>query len=140
MKITGRGGQDLHEQWDGDARAYLGITIPGFPNLFCLFGPNTNLVLNGSIIMFSELAMNYVLESLRLLLSTGHRAMEVRPETFEAHNRRIDEANREMAWGLPGVHNWYKNATGRVSQNWPLHTLEYWVLTRQPSTDDYLFL
>lgn len=140
MKITGRGGQDLHEQWDGDARAYLGITIPGFPNFFCLFGPNTNLVLNGSIIMFSELAMNYVLECLRLLLSTGRRGMEVRPEVFEAHNRRIDEANRSMAWGVPEVHNWYKNATGRVSQNWPLHTLEYWVLTREPAADEYRFL
>jgi 4-hydroxyacetophenone monooxygenase len=140
MKVTGRGGVDLHEQWNGDARAYLGITIPGFPNFFCLYGPNTNLVLNGSIIMFSELAMDYVLECLRLLLSTGRRAMEVRPEVFEAHNQRIDEANRSMAWGVPEVQNWYKNATGRVSQNWPLHTLEYWLRTRQPAVDDYLFL
>ena len=48
MKVTGRGGIDLHEQWDGDARAYLGVTVPGFPNLFCLYGPNTNIVVNGS--------------------------------------------------------------------------------------------
>ena len=140
MKVTGRGGRDLHEQWDGDARAYLGITIPGFPNFFCLYGPNTNLVLNGSIIMFSELAMNYVLECLRLLLSTRRRAMEVRPEVVEAFNQRIDEANRSMAWGVADVHSWYKNATGRVSQNWPLHTLAYWLLTREPATDDYRFL
>ena len=54
MKVTGRGGVDLHETWGDDARAYLGITVPGFPNLFCLYGPNTNIVINGSIIYFSE--------------------------------------------------------------------------------------
>src|SRR5439155_13663394 len=54
MTVTGRGGVDLHEHWDGDARAYLGMTVPGFPNLFCLYGPNTNIVINGSIIYFSE--------------------------------------------------------------------------------------
>src|SRR5205814_9771081 len=47
MKVVGRGGVDLHSHWDGDARAYLGITIPGFPNFFVLYGPNTNIVVNG---------------------------------------------------------------------------------------------
>ena len=61
MKVRGRGGVDLHEQWDGDARAYLGITIPDFPNLFCLYGPNTNIVINGSIIYFSECGVRYIL-------------------------------------------------------------------------------
>ena len=61
MRVTGAGGVDLHEHWAGDARAYLGITVPGFPNLFCLYGPNTNLVANGSIIFFSECAVRYVL-------------------------------------------------------------------------------
>jgi 4-hydroxyacetophenone monooxygenase len=137
IKVTGRGGVDLHEYWDGDARAYLGIAIPGFPNFFCLYGPNTNLVLNGSIIMFSEIAANYVTECLCLLLSTGRRTMEIRQEVFEAFNERIDAANRGMAWGISGVRSWYKNATGRVSQNWPLHTLEYWQLTREPVESEY---
>jgi 4-hydroxyacetophenone monooxygenase len=61
MTVKGRAGVDLHEQWQGDARAYLGITIPGFPNLFCLYGPNTNIVINGSIIYFSECGVRYVL-------------------------------------------------------------------------------
>jgi 4-hydroxyacetophenone monooxygenase len=140
MSVTGRGGADLHETWAGDARAYLGITVPGFPNLFCLYGPNTNLVLNGSIVMFSELAMNYVLECLHLLLTTGHRAMDVQAPVFEAYNQRVDEANQLMAWGAPGVTNWYKNATGRVSQNWPHSTLDYWDMTRRPNASDYEFL
>src|SRR4029450_7174702 len=53
MTVTGRDGRDLHEEWHGDARAYLGVTVPGFPNLFCLYGPNTNIVVNGSIVSFS---------------------------------------------------------------------------------------
>ena len=61
MTVKGRGGLDLHEHWAGDARAYLGITIPDFPNLFCLYGPNTNIVINGSIIFFSECGTRYVL-------------------------------------------------------------------------------
>ena len=61
MTVTGRGGVDLHEQWAGDARAYLGITIPHFPNFFCLYGPNTNIVVNGSIVYFSECGVRYIL-------------------------------------------------------------------------------
>ena len=72
MKVTGRGGVDLHEQWDGDARAYLGITVPGFPNLFCLYGPNTNIVINGSIVYFSECGVRYILGCIELLLADGH--------------------------------------------------------------------
>jgi 4-hydroxyacetophenone monooxygenase len=140
VKVTGRRGLDLHEWWAGNARAYLGMTIPNFPNLFCVYGPNTNLVLNGSIIMFSELSVQYILRCIALLLARGHRALECRPAPFERYNRRVDAGNRLMAWGLPGVNNWYKNASGRVSQNWPFPTLEYWRATRAPDPDDYDFL
>ena len=67
MKIVGRGGVDLHDAWNGDARAYLGMTMPGFPNLFMLYGPNTNIVVNGSIIFFSECAVRYIVGSLKLM-------------------------------------------------------------------------
>ena len=138
MKITGRGGADLHEQWDGDARAYLGLTIPGFPNLFCLYGPNTNLVANGSIIFFSECQVQYVLGCLRLLLERGAAALECRPEVFDAYNRRIDEGNERMAWGASDVSSWYRNAKGRISQNWPFTLLEYWQRTRVPDEADFV--
>ena len=73
MTVTGRGGVDLHEQWNGDARAYLGVTIPGFPNLFCLYGPNTNIVINGSIVYFSECGVRYI-SGLKRCCTSGHRA------------------------------------------------------------------
>lgn len=139
MAIRGRDGIDLREQWNGDARAFLGITVPGFPNFFCLYGPNTNLVLSGSIVMYSEAATDYVLGCIHALLSGSYAAIECRREVYEAYNERINEANKLMAWGASDVSSWYKNGTGRVSQNWPLTTLEYWQLTRAPDLTHYIF-
>jgi 4-hydroxyacetophenone monooxygenase len=139
MRITGRGGIDLHEQWDGDARAYLGITIPGFPNFFCLYGPNTNIVINGSIIYFSECGARYILGCLELLLRGRHASLEVRKDVHDEFNERIDAENRAMAWGWSDVHSWYKNEHGRVAQNWPFTLLEYWQRTLRPNPDDYDF-
>ena len=137
MKITGRDGVDLHEHWADDARAYLGITVAGFPNLFCLYGPNTNLVANGSIIFFSECAARYVVGCMHLLLDRKVRALDCRASVFEAYNARVDEGNTQMAWGVSKVNSWYKNASGRVTQNWPFSLLEFWERTRQPDPADY---
>jgi 4-hydroxyacetophenone monooxygenase len=137
MKITGVGGVDLQAHWDGDPRAYLGITVPGFPNLFCCYGPNTNIVVNGSIIFFSECEVRYILGCIALLLDTGRRALDPKPEVHDAYNRRIDEGNALMAWGAPNVRSWYKNAKGRVTQNWPFSLLEFWQRTRTPDPADY---
>lgn len=137
MHLTGRDGVDLHERWGGDARAYLGVAVPEFPNLFLLYGPNTNIVINGSIIYFSELEVRYLLEAIRLLLGGGHRSLEVRPEVHDAFNEAVDEANRAMAWGHSQVNSWYKNDQGRVAQNWPFSLLEYWERTRVVDPEDY---
>src|SRR5918993_3244971 len=137
MKVVGRGGVDLHEQWDGDARAYLGLLVPGFPNLFLLYGPNTNIVINGSIIYFSECEVHYLIGCLKMLLAGGHRALDVRPEVHDAYNVRIDEGNRNMVWGVSTVNTWYKNAKGRITQNWPFSLLDYWRETREPDPADF---
>ena len=138
MQVTGVGGVDLHEQWGGDARAYLGLTVPHFPNLFLMYGPNTNIVVNGSIIYFSECEAHYIAESVRLLLASGHRSMDVRPEVHDAFNLAVDEANSQRAWGASKVSSWYKNASGRVAQNWPFPLLDYWKRTRHPDPDEYV--
>jgi 4-hydroxyacetophenone monooxygenase len=137
MTVTGRDGVDLHDQWQDEARAYLGVTIPGFPNLFCLYGPNTNIVINGSIIYFSECGVRYILGLLGLLLETGHRALDVRKDVHDEFNAQVDAENRRMAWGVSDVNSWYKNASGRVSQNWPFTLLEYWQRTLAPDPGDY---
>ncbi|MBC2637756.1 MULTISPECIES: NAD(P)/FAD-dependent oxidoreductase [unclassified Rhodococcus (in: high G+C Gram-positive bacteria)] len=139
MQIIGRDGKELHEQWGADPRAYLGITVPNFPNLFCLYGPNTNLVLNGSIIMFSELGMKHIMDCINTLASQGPGSLECAVEPYEAYNRRVDEGNEMMAWGIQGVRNWYKSSSGRVSQNWPFSTIEYWRVTHHFNAEDYTY-
>jgi 4-hydroxyacetophenone monooxygenase len=137
LKVVGRGGRNLHEVWDGDARAYLGITLPRFPNLFLLYGPNTNIVVNGSIIFFTECEVDYLVAAIRELLEGEHRAMDCRQAVHDAYNERIDAANLRRAWGAATVNSWYKNETGRVSQNWPFNLLEFWKQTRAPDPADY---
>ncbi|GIU86097.1 MAG: monooxygenase [Acidimicrobiia bacterium] len=137
MRIRGRGGADLHETWGPDARAYLGLTVPGFPNLFLMYGPNTNIVVNGSIIYFSECEAHYIVESVRMLLERGCRSMDVRRDVHDAYNEAVDAQNARMAWGASSVNTWYKSATGRISQNWPFSLLEYWQRTRVPDPGDY---
>ena len=139
MKIVGRGGHTLEGQWNGDARAYLGIAVPNFPNLFCMYGPNTNIVVNGSIVFFSECEMRYILGCLKLLIENGRRAMDCRQDVHDAYNERIDEGNRNMAWGVSKAPTWYRNDKGRIAQNWPFTLREFWSQTREPNPADYVF-
>ena len=140
MQVTGRGGADLHQQWDGDARAYNGVCVPGFPNLFCIYGPNTNIVINGSIIYFAECATHYVVECLRLLAERGASAMDCRTDAYERYAARMDEHNSQMAWGISPVNSWYKSPSGRIAQNWPLPLIDYWRQTRSPNPADFELL
>jgi 4-hydroxyacetophenone monooxygenase len=137
MKVVGPGGVDLHGSWDGEARAYLGVAVPGFPNFFMLYGPNTNIVVNGSIIWFSECEVRYVMDGLRTLLAGGHRSLDVKRDVHDRYNAEIDAENLRMAWGVSTVNSWYKNASGRVTQNWPFPLLEYWKRTRAVNASDY---
>lgn len=140
MQVKGRSGADLQRQWNGDARAYMGITVPNFPNLFLLYGPNTNIVVNGSIIYFSECEVQYVLGCIKLLLDRGKRALDCRQEVHDAYNERIDRGNLLRVWGVSDVNSWYKNEKGRVAQNWPFNLIEYWKQTKEPDPADYMLL
>jgi 4-hydroxyacetophenone monooxygenase len=140
MRIRGRDGIDLHETWAGDARAYLGLTLPGFPNLFCLYGPNTNLAgQGGSIFTFSECGVGYVLDALRVLLAGQHRSLEVRRDVHDRYNAWVDAGNAQRAWGWSNVNTWhFDRRAGRSVTNWPYSALEYWRRTRRLDPDDYL--
>jgi 4-hydroxyacetophenone monooxygenase len=76
MRIVGRDGEILSERWDERPTAYLGITIPGYPNFFCMYGPGTNLAHGGSLIFHSECQMRYITECLELLIAGGHKSLE----------------------------------------------------------------
>jgi 4-hydroxyacetophenone monooxygenase len=138
MQVTGRDGVDLHAQWSGDARAYLGVAIPNFPNFWCLYGPNTNIVVNGSIIYFSECGVRYILGLVKLLMATGASSIDIRSAVHDEFNEACDAENRNMAWGWSKVSSWYKNEHGRVAQNWPFTLLDYWKRTMRPNPDEYV--
>jgi 4-hydroxyacetophenone monooxygenase len=104
------------------------------------YGPNTNIVVNGSIVYFSECAVRYVIGCLKLALQHGGHALDVRPDVHDAHNRRVDDQNERMAWGISTVNTWYKNKAGHITQNWPFTLLEYWERTRQPDPADFTFV
>jgi 4-hydroxyacetophenone monooxygenase len=137
--VRGRGGRELHQSWNGEPRAYYGALTPDFPNFFMIYGPNTNIVVNGSIIFFSECVTRFILGCIKLVLERGARTIEVRKDVYEAFNKKVDEGNLRMAWGAPNVSSWYKNASGRVSQVWPFPLIDYWLATRTPNPADFQF-
>jgi 4-hydroxyacetophenone monooxygenase len=138
LELRGRSGRSLREQWGDDARAHLGMTVPDFPNLFCLYGPNTNLAYGGSAIFHTECQVTYVMECLRAMIEGGWRALECRAEAHDEYNERVDVANERMPWAGGDVGNWFKNSNGRVVTNSPWRMVDYWSWTREPDFADYL--
>jgi len=137
MEIVGRDGATLRERWGEEPRAYLGITVPDFPNLFCLYGPGTNLAHAGSIIFHSECQVRYVTACLATLLRDGLSVMECRREVHDAYNQRFDARHDQMVWAHPSENSWYKNANGRVLTTSPWRLVDYWGWTRRPDLDDF---
>ncbi|MBW2385785.1 MAG: NAD(P)/FAD-dependent oxidoreductase [Deltaproteobacteria bacterium] len=138
MNVVGNDGIGLAERWGDDPSAYLGITIPHYPNLFCLYGPATNLAHAGSIIFHSECQVRYIMGCLKALLEGGHSAMECRPEVNEAYNERLDETASKTVWAHPGMNSWYKNSKGRVTTTSPWLLVDYWRWTQEPDLSDYM--
>ena len=131
MKIHGRGGRSIRDLWgDDDPRAYLGMAVPGFPNLFITYGPNTNLAHGGSIIFHHECQIRYIMQALREMIEQGYSTLEVRQSVHDAYNRLVDEKCRNMVWAHPGVTSWYKNRRNRVTVTSPWRLLDYWKLTQ----------
>ncbi len=137
MRVVGRGGKELSDEWGGDARAYLGITVPGFPNFFMLYGPNTNLVINGSILVMVECQVRYIVEAIGRMRAARRRTMSLRSDVHERYGAEMEEGNSHMVWGVADVPTWYRNARGRVTQNWPFDLLTYWTRTREPDLAEY---
>ncbi|EKF75843.1 monooxygenase [Alcanivorax hongdengensis A-11-3] len=134
MTLHGRDGQDLNEAWKDGAEAYLGITVRGFPNLFMLYGPNTNLGHN-SIIYMLESQVHYVLQCLAQL-DDSVRALEVRQDSQARFNERVQADIRDTVWDK-GCHSWYKTDSGKNTNNWPGFTFSYRQQTRNLDLNDY---
>ncbi|MER5477557.1 NAD(P)/FAD-dependent oxidoreductase [Streptomyces sp. NPDC002734] len=135
IQVTGPAGQTLKEHWNGDATAWAGICVPGFPNLFLVQGPNTNYVVHGQFHFMIECGVEFAVEAIHQLLRRRAASVEVRQETLDRFLAWVDQGNARRAWGQPQVRTWYKNSRGRVSQVWPYSHLEYWNLTRGADFD-----
>lgn len=137
MDVRGRSGTTIGEQWGDYPRAYKGITVPDFPNLFCLYGPNTNIVHGGSIIYQVECQIHYVMQCVAAMLSQGIAAMEVKRTVNDRYNDDVQARSARLAWGHPGVQSWYKNHDGRVVNNSPFSLHHYWEVTHELLLADY---
>ena len=138
MKITGRGGADLRAHWGTRPRAYLGMTVPAFPNFFMLYGPSTNLASGGSLIFHSECQVRYVTQCLQLLAERHAAAMEPRPERYDDWYARTQAEMRTMVWASPHIeHSFYKNTDGEVNGLSPWRLVDYWSWTRTVNAEDY---
>jgi 4-hydroxyacetophenone monooxygenase len=137
MEIIGKGGANLREIWGDEARAYLGITVPRFPNLFLLYGPSTNLAHGGSIIFHSECQVRYVMGCIKALIENRAAAMECREAPFRRYVDEYAKVCAGMVWAHPGTRNWYKNERGVVVNTSPWRLVDYWKWTQAPDLADY---
>ena len=127
MEITGAGGRSLSEAWESGPHAHLGMTVPGFPSMFVMYGPNTNTS-GGSIIVYEEAQASYIRQALELLRSRGAAAIEVRGEVDARSDREVQQRFAGTAWTR--CDSWYRNVDGRVVANWPGYMREYVEQTR----------
>ncbi len=140
MDVRGRDGVSIRELWgDEDAKAYLGLTVPDFPNLFVMYGPNVNLGHGGSYMFAGECQAQYITEMCVRMVEQGTGAFEVRRDVHDAYNDRVDEQHDRMIWSHRGMDTWYRNANGRIVTNSPWRVVDYWMLTREVDPDDFVF-
>ena len=138
MEIVGRDGAVLAEQWGDEPTAHLGITVPNFPNLFCMYGPGTNLASGGSLIFHSECQIRYIMGAIAAMRSGGHRTIEVRAEVHDAYNERLQAELDTMVWSHPSIrHSWYRNDAGKTFILSPWRLVDYWSWTREPDLAEF---
>lgn len=138
MAVTGRDGITLKDQWRDGPAAYLGIMVSGFPNMFILYGPNTNLGHN-SISFMIEAQVGYMLNTLAALDAAGAHAADVTAEGQRRFYQRIEQSLAATVWADPHCHSWYKAANGRIYQNWAGNCTSYAEATATVDRADVAF-
>jgi cation diffusion facilitator CzcD-associated flavoprotein CzcO len=123
MEVSGAGGVSLRDRWEHGASAHLGITVPGFPSMFIMYGPNTNTS-GGSILVYLEAQARYLRQALDLIRSSSETAaLDVRPEVALASDAAVQSQFAGTAW--TACDSWYRNGEGRIVANWPGYMREY---------------
>jgi cation diffusion facilitator CzcD-associated flavoprotein CzcO len=128
--IRGRDGRTLGEVWQGSPKAYLGVAVAGFPNLFLLLGPNTGLG-STSVVLMIEAQVEYLLRALEFMRTAGVATVEPRPEAQQMYVAEVDGRMGPTVWSAGGCASWYIDQTGRISALWPGFTWAYRRRTRR---------
>ena len=115
----------------------MGITVPGFPNLFILYGPNTNVGVGGSIFFQAEAQSLHIARAIRDLIQFRASRIEVKEDAFLSYNTELDAALDTLIWSLPLGSTWYRNSRGRVVTNMPWTSLDYWAMNNSVGLDAY---
>jgi cation diffusion facilitator CzcD-associated flavoprotein CzcO len=136
MWVTGRDGRDLHQQWKDGASAHLGTVVPGFPNLFVLYGPNTNLGHN-SILVMLEAQVDWVVQAVQALRRRRDRRLEVRADVAAAFDAWVQERVGHTVFA-GGCRSWYLTESGRNTQNWPASSLTFRRRLRRLRLEEFL--
>lgn len=136
VRIRGRGGAALSDVWKDGAKALLGVSVPEFPNLFMLYGPNTNLGHN-SILFMVEQQVGYIMEIIGAMVLDGVRTAEVTGSAMDRFEREIGEATARTVWDEE-CSSWYKNEAGRITNNWPDYTVRYRQRMRRVDPADWV--
>ncbi len=138
IDIRGLDGLDLNSVWGDSAYAYLGITVPGFPNFFCMYGPGTNGVNGASIIYNSECQMRYIMGCIDMVLAHGHGSAMPRTDVCDDYNRRNQDRLKTMVYSHPAVSSsYYKNTAGELPTLYGFRIFDYWRWTSRPNAADY---
>lgn len=137
VAYTGRNGVTLEDAWSKDgARSYVGVTIPDFPNMFIVYGPNMQ-ARSGGLFAWLELWARYSLDCVVQMIESGHRTIECRREVFETYNAKLDAAQDSCIWGMDGIKSYYVNEHGRQIVNNPLRPSVTYGSIRHANMDDY---
>ncbi len=134
--VVGADGRRLQEAWAGTPRAYLGTSIPGFPNFFMLLGPNTGLG-HSSMVYMIESQVDHVFAAIQARERTTSAVIEIKPDVHARYNREIDERMRTTVWELGGCQSFYIDATGRNATIWPDWTWRFRRLAQRDPGDAY---
>jgi 4-hydroxyacetophenone monooxygenase len=138
LEIVGVDGLTLREAWDDDdPRAYLGVSVPGFPNLFMLGGPNS-FPGSGSFMFFMEVQMRYIRRLLNEMFLREVDTMAVSEEANDRYNALVDRMHEKMIWTHKGMDPYQRNERGRVVFLTPFLNIEYWEMLAEPKLEDYV--
>jgi 4-hydroxyacetophenone monooxygenase len=138
LNITGREAKNLKQAWANDnPTAYLGLTVPDFPNLFVMLGPNSGPAHGGSVIFQSECQSRYITSCLVEMIEHGLAAIDVKPDAHDAYVRKVDAEHEQMIWTHPGMTTYYRNSQGRVFSAMPWRFVDYWQMTHDVDLRDY---